>query len=656
MDQKVGLLVLLLAVGLLCLSLAPVSQAEDLMEDVLGDELDVEDDLGIAGREEEEELEGDIQDEEAPLTPKTPPIPKVTYKAPEPMGEHFIAESFDRGTLDGWVLSSAKKDDTDEDIAKYDGKWAVEDMKDSKLPGDKGLVLKTRAKHHAISAQLLRPFTFDTKPLIVQYEVNFQAGIDCGGAYVKLLSQTPDLNLDLFGDKTPYTIMFGPDKCGEEYKLHFIFRHKNPKTGEYEEKHAKKPDSDLRTYYTDKKTHLYTLVVNPDNTFEVLVDQTVVNSGSLLTDMTPAVNPAAEIEDPDDQKPEDWDERPKIQDPAATKPEDWDEDAPAQIPDEDAVKPDGWLDDEPEYIGDPDAVKPEDWDEDMDGEWEAPQVPNPACETAPGCGAWKRPMIDNPNHKGKWKPPMIDNPNYQGVWKPRKVPNPAFFEDLQPFRMTPFSAVGLELWSMTSEIFFDNFFITDDRSTAERWAADGWGLKKAAEGAADPGLATQMMSAAEERPWLWVVYVLTVALPVVLIIVFCCTGKRSPGSDQGQLSLSSLQEEFNKAGRSNLKKSSETPAAEYKKTDEAQPDVKEEEEEEEEEEEAEEKAEEAEEKAEEAEEAEKSSPAAEQKSDGEESPAENEEEDAEKETSDDKLEDDVLRRSPRNRDRKVRKD
>lgn len=53
--------------------------------------------------------------------------------------------------------------------------------------------------------------------------------------------------------------MFGPDKCGEDYKLHFIFRHNNPKTGEYEEKHAKKPDADLRTYYTDKKTHLYTL-------------------------------------------------------------------------------------------------------------------------------------------------------------------------------------------------------------------------------------------------------------------------------------------------------------------------------------------------------------------------------------------------------------
>uniref|UniRef100_A0A8C6TBJ0 Calnexin n=1 Tax=Neogobius melanostomus TaxID=47308 RepID=A0A8C6TBJ0_9GOBI len=430
-------------------------------------------------------------------------------KAPEPRGEHYFAESFDRDTLDGWVMSIAKKEDTDEDIAKYDGKWAVEEMRDSKLPGDKGLVLKSRAKHHAISAQLLRPFAFTTKPLIVQYEVNFQSGIDCGGAYVKLLTQTPDLDLAQFVDKTPYTIMFGPDKCGEDYKLHFIFRHKNPKTGEVEEKHAKKPDADLRTYYTDKKTHLYTLVLNPDNSFEVLVDQTVVNSGNLLTDMTPA--------------PEDWDERAKVQDPDAAK----DEDAPAQIADEAAVKPEGWLDDEPEYIGDPDALKPDDWDEDMDGEWEAPQVPNPKCESAPGCGEWKRPMVDNPNYKGKWKPPMIDNPNYQGVWKPRKIPNPAFFEDLQPFRMSAFNAVGLELWSMTSDIFFDNFFITDDRNTADRWATEGWALKKSAESAAEPGLATQMLSAAEERPWLWVVYVLTVALPVVLIIVFCCTGKSS---------------------------------------------------------------------------------------------------------------------------------
>lgn len=43
---------------------------------------------------------------------------------------------------------------------------------------------------------------------------------------------------------------------------------------------------------------------------------------------------------------------------------------------------------------------------------------------------------------------------------------------------------------MTSDIFFDNFFITDDRNAADSWASDGWGLKKAAEGAAEVGAAT----------------------------------------------------------------------------------------------------------------------------------------------------------------------
>lgn len=66
----------------------------------------------------------------------------------------------------------------------------------------------------------------------------------------------------------------------------------------------------------------------------------------------------------------------------------------------------------------------------------------------------------------------------QGVWKPRKINNPDYFEDLQPFRMAPFKALGLELWSMTSDIYFDNFIITSHKEVADRWASDSWGLKK----------------------------------------------------------------------------------------------------------------------------------------------------------------------------------
>lgn len=155
-----------------------------------------------------------------------------------------------------------------------------------------------------------------------------------------------------FQDRTPYTIMFGPDKCGEDYKLHFIFRHQNPLNKDWEEKHAKRPDVDLKKFYTDRKTHLYTLgashspptplphllpssvhvftthafsrsVLNPDNSYEMFIDQSSVSHGSLLHDVVPPVNPLKEIDDPADSKPQDWDERAKIPDPEAVKPDDW---------------------------------------------------------------------------------------------------------------------------------------------------------------------------------------------------------------------------------------------------------------------------------------------------------------------------------------------
>ena len=53
----------------------------------------------------------------------------------------------------------------------------------------------------------------------VHLQVNLQNGQECGGAYLKLLSDSPDLNPAGFRDQTPYTIMFGPDKCGNDNKV-----------------------------------------------------------------------------------------------------------------------------------------------------------------------------------------------------------------------------------------------------------------------------------------------------------------------------------------------------------------------------------------------------------------------------------------------------
>lgn len=82
-------------------------------------------------------------------------------------------------------------------------------------------MLKSKARHAAISAVLSKPFHFKDDPLIVQYEVNFQEGQECGGAYLKLLTLDPNhRDLKTFNDKTPYTIMFGPDKCGNSHKVY----------------------------------------------------------------------------------------------------------------------------------------------------------------------------------------------------------------------------------------------------------------------------------------------------------------------------------------------------------------------------------------------------------------------------------------------------
>jgi len=81
------------------------------------------------------------------------------------------------------------------------------------------LVLKSKAKHAAISASLDRPFFFVNKPLIIQYDVTLQNGQECGGAYIKLLTRETGMRLSQFNDKTQYTIMFGPDKCGNDHKV-----------------------------------------------------------------------------------------------------------------------------------------------------------------------------------------------------------------------------------------------------------------------------------------------------------------------------------------------------------------------------------------------------------------------------------------------------
>jgi calreticulin len=226
--------------------------------------------------------------------------------------------------------------------------------------------------------------------------------------------------------------MFGPDICGTSTrKTHVIFT--------YDGKNLlvkKEPRCE-----TDTLSHLYTLIVRPDNTYEVQIDGTKAESGSLVDDfdfLLPKM-----IKDPKESKPADWVDAAQIDDPEDVKPAGYD-DVPAKIPD--AA-----------------AKKPEDWDDEEDGEWEAPK-------------------IDNPEYKGAWVAKKIANPAYKGVWVHPEIANPEFVDDQKVHAVcAPCGGVGFDLWQVKAGTVFDDIFIGDDLKEAEAFAAETFDKKKALE-------------------------------------------------------------------------------------------------------------------------------------------------------------------------------
>jgi calnexin len=102
--------------------------------------------------------------------------PKPTsFKAP-------FLEQFTEDWDTRWKPSHAKKEkvagDEGEEEWAYVGNWAVEEPYSFPgMVGDKGLVVKDKAAHHAISAKFDKPISAKDQPLVVQYEVKLQGMI-----------------------------------------------------------------------------------------------------------------------------------------------------------------------------------------------------------------------------------------------------------------------------------------------------------------------------------------------------------------------------------------------------------------------------------------------------------------------------------------------
>merc|ERR1719311_231447 len=280
-------------------------------------------------------------------------------------------------------------------------------------------------RFYSISSKMDKPSSSKGKDLVLQFSAKIESHqyAFCGGGYIKLLPST--LKQETFGGDDEYHIMFGPDLCGYDVShIHTIFNHKGTNL-------LKKDKISLEYLDKNEFTHLYTLHIKPDGTYEVFFDLESKAKGKLVDDWD---FPKPTTDDPDDKKPDDWVDETEIDDPEDKKPDGWD-DIPAQIPD-------------------PDATKPEDWDDEDDGEWEPP-------------------LIDNPDFKGEWAAPKISNPAYKGEWSPKQIANKDYEEGVQ-LAAYDSTHVGFELWIVNNGTIFDNILVTDDLEYAKAQGEKLW--------------------------------------------------------------------------------------------------------------------------------------------------------------------------------------
>jgi len=336
----------------------------------------------------------------------------------------YFKETFDDSWASRWVVSSWKQDDGTAGEFRHTAGDYYGDKEE-----DRGIQTHPDARFYAISSKILPEFSNAGKDLVVQFSVKHTQKIDCGGGYIKLLPK--GLNQAKFSGDAEYALMFGPDVCGTSTKrVHVIFTYKGKNL-------LTKKDIKCET---DQLTHVYTLIVRSDLTYEVRIDGKKEASGSVLEDWD--FLPAKMIKDPKASKPKDWVDNERMDDPTEVKPEDWDK-IPKQIPD-------------------PDAEKPEDWDDESDGAWEAPR-------------------IDNPEYKGEWKAKQIPNPAYKGKWVHPEIDNPDYYEDNEVVTFPSLGYVGFELWQVKSGTIFDNIIVTDSVAEAETFMSETFTKNKAAE-------------------------------------------------------------------------------------------------------------------------------------------------------------------------------
>ncbi|KAJ6237752.1 calreticulin and calnexin [Anaeramoeba flamelloides] len=284
------------------------------------------------------------------------------------------------------------------------------------------LVAEKAGYYYGYSHVFETPFSpiNDDHGLVLQYSTTFSEFITCGGGYIKLFYKFKPKKL---GQKTNYAIMFGPDICGGNNNIHFIYTRKNPNNKNLEERKLKNPPQAPM----DHLSHLYTLVLDRANRFQMYLDMELIREGNLLDDFEGVHHPS--MDDPNDKPPEDWVDDYWIRDPSDLPPEDWTDE---------------------EYVIDVDAFTPQEWDVVQDGEWEPP-------------------LIANEKWKKKWVQRKILNPEWRGEWEPRKIYDKLYWDDRTPYKLDTIYGIGFEIWSVNKNVFFDDIILSTNDHKSLIW-------------------------------------------------------------------------------------------------------------------------------------------------------------------------------------------
>ena len=172
------------------------------------------------------------------------------------------------GWRDRWVESEAHVEDGTNGLWGWDAGRIYIDFEEAM-----GIKTMTDKGRYQISADLGETFSNKDKMLIISYCLKMDNQPDCGGGYIKLFPDS--LDQKQMNENSTYYLMFGPD-----FYLHlkrdveFVYNY-HDKYYSWN-RHLK--------MMTDDAYNMYTLIIFPNSTYEVRINNELYRAGPFCED------------------------------------------------------------------------------------------------------------------------------------------------------------------------------------------------------------------------------------------------------------------------------------------------------------------------------------------------------------------------------------